>query len=116
MAEGGAKRDWFAPIVADAEAGFGGPLNCFEMMKAMIEAGAAGEHTQRLLDKRFPACFLHLPIALTNTLWLLRTWLSFLLERSNESREPQTSGTKTFAAHLAPSRAALLQCDVLRTS
>ncbi len=43
-AEGGAKRDWFAPIVADAEAGFGGPLNCFEIMKAYIEAGAAGVH------------------------------------------------------------------------
>nr|NUR36726.1 isocitrate lyase [Sphingomonas sp.] len=42
--EGGAKRDWFAPIVADAEAGFGGPLNCFEIMKAYIEAGAAGVH------------------------------------------------------------------------
>jgi isocitrate lyase len=42
--EGGAKRDWFAPIVADAEAGFGGPLNCFEIMKAFIEAGAAGVH------------------------------------------------------------------------
>jgi len=37
-------RDWFAPIVADAEAGFGGPLNCFEIMKAYIEAGAAGVH------------------------------------------------------------------------
>jgi len=35
---------WFAPIVADAEAGFGGPLNAFELMKAMIEAGAAGVH------------------------------------------------------------------------
>ncbi|MFN0178218.1 MAG: isocitrate lyase [Gemmatimonadales bacterium] len=35
---------WFAPIVADAEAGFGGPLNCFELMKGMIEAGAAGVH------------------------------------------------------------------------
>src|SRR5579859_6140704 len=35
---------WYAPIVADAEAGFGGPLNCFEIMKAMIEAGAAGVH------------------------------------------------------------------------
>jgi isocitrate lyase len=35
---------WFAPIVADAEAGFGGPLNVFEIMKAMIEAGAAGVH------------------------------------------------------------------------
>ncbi|MDM8530736.1 isocitrate lyase [Anaerolineales bacterium HSG25] len=36
--------NWFAPIVADAEAGFGGPLNSFELMKAMIEAGAAGVH------------------------------------------------------------------------
>jgi isocitrate lyase len=35
---------WFAPIVADGEAGFGGPLNCFELMKSMIEAGAAGVH------------------------------------------------------------------------
>ena len=35
---------WFAPIVADAEAGFGGPLNAFELMKGMIEAGAAGVH------------------------------------------------------------------------
>jgi len=36
--------DYFAPIIADAEAGFGGPLNSFELMKAMIEAGAAGVH------------------------------------------------------------------------
>jgi isocitrate lyase len=42
--EGGAKRDWFVPILADAEAGFGGPLNCFEIMKAYVEAGAAGVH------------------------------------------------------------------------
>ena len=42
--EGGAKRDWFAPILADAEAGFGGPLNCFEICKAYIEAGVAGVH------------------------------------------------------------------------
>ncbi|MEX0645486.1 MAG: isocitrate lyase [Parvularculaceae bacterium] len=42
--EGGAKRDYFLPIIADAEAGFGGPLNCFEVMKAYIEAGAAGVH------------------------------------------------------------------------
>ncbi|MCC7015136.1 MAG: isocitrate lyase [Planctomycetes bacterium] len=42
--EGGAQRSWFAPIVADAEAGFGGPLNAFELMKLMIEAGAAGVH------------------------------------------------------------------------
>ena len=49
-AEGGAQRDWYAPIVADAEAGFGGPLNCFELMKAMIEAGAAGVHFEDQLS------------------------------------------------------------------
>jgi isocitrate lyase len=43
-AEGDASISWLAPIVADAEAGFGGPLNAFELMKAMIEAGAAGVH------------------------------------------------------------------------
>jgi isocitrate lyase len=43
-AEGHNNIDYFAPIVADAEAGFGGPLNAFELMKAMIEAGAAGVH------------------------------------------------------------------------
>ena len=43
-AEGHGGRPWLAPIVADAEAGFGGPLNAFELMKAMIEAGAAGVH------------------------------------------------------------------------
>jgi malate synthase len=43
-AEGRNGVHWFAPIVADAEAGFGGPLNAFELMKAMIEAGAAGVH------------------------------------------------------------------------
>jgi isocitrate lyase len=43
-AEGKAHHDWLVPIMADAEAGFGGPLNAFELMKAMIEAGAAGVH------------------------------------------------------------------------
>jgi isocitrate lyase len=43
-AEGDDSVDWFAPIIADAEAGFGGPLNAFELMKGMIEAGAAGVH------------------------------------------------------------------------
>ncbi|MDE1941817.1 MAG: isocitrate lyase [Betaproteobacteria bacterium] len=43
-AEGNHSIDWFAPIVADAEAGFGGVLNAHELMKAMIEAGAAGVH------------------------------------------------------------------------
>jgi isocitrate lyase len=42
--EGKFDIDWFAPIVADGEAGFGGPLNVFELTKAMIEAGAAGVH------------------------------------------------------------------------
>ena len=42
--EGKGDIDWFAPIVADAEAGFGGVLNAFELMKAMIDAGAAGVH------------------------------------------------------------------------
>ena len=44
QAEGTGDTYWFAPIVADAEAGFGGPLNVHELMKAMIEAGAAGVH------------------------------------------------------------------------
>ena len=42
--EGNRDREWLVPIVADAEAGFGGPLNAFELMKSMIEAGAAGVH------------------------------------------------------------------------
>ena len=42
--EGNTERHWLVPIVADAEAGFGGPLHAFELMKAMIEAGASGVH------------------------------------------------------------------------
>jgi isocitrate lyase len=42
--EGRNGKNWLAPIVADAEAGFGGPLHAFELMRAMIEAGAAGVH------------------------------------------------------------------------
>jgi len=49
-AEGEVSRDWFAPIVADAEAGFGGPLNAYELMKHMIEAGAAGVHFEDQLS------------------------------------------------------------------
>lgn len=48
--EGKVQRHWFAPIVADAEAGFGGPLNAFELMKSMIEAGAAGVHFEDQLS------------------------------------------------------------------
>ncbi|MFP3472335.1 isocitrate lyase/phosphoenolpyruvate mutase family protein, partial [Micrococcus sp. SIMBA_144] len=42
--------DWFVPIVADAEAGFGGALNVFELMKSMIEAGAAAVHFEDQLS------------------------------------------------------------------
>jgi isocitrate lyase len=44
------QRHWFAPLVADAEAGFGGNLNAFELMKAMIKAGAAGVHFEDQLS------------------------------------------------------------------
>ena len=43
-------HEWFAPIIADAEAGFGGPLNAFELMKSMIEAGASGVHFEDQLS------------------------------------------------------------------
>jgi isocitrate lyase len=49
-AEGDTDTYWLAPIVADAEAGFGGPLNAFELMKAFIEAGAAGVHFEDQLS------------------------------------------------------------------
>ncbi|MCM3240517.1 isocitrate lyase [Heyndrickxia oleronia] len=48
--EGDHSIDWFAPIVADAEAGFGGQLNVFELMKSMIEAGAAAVHFEDQLS------------------------------------------------------------------
>ena len=47
---GQSAREWLVPIVADAEAGFGGPLNAFELMKAMIEAGAAAVHFEDQLS------------------------------------------------------------------
>jgi isocitrate lyase len=49
-AEGDDSVDWYKPIVADAEAGFGGVLNAFELMKQMIEAGAAGVHFEDQLS------------------------------------------------------------------
>jgi isocitrate lyase len=49
-AEGNTTVDWLKPIVADAEAGFGGVLNAFELMKSMIEAGAAGVHFEDQLS------------------------------------------------------------------
>ncbi len=48
--EGRSSIDWYVPIVADAEAGFGGPLNVFELVKALIEAGAAGVHLEDQLS------------------------------------------------------------------
>ncbi len=48
--DGDASIDWLAPIIADAEAGFGGNLNAFELMKAMIRAGAAGVHFEDQLS------------------------------------------------------------------
>lgn len=45
-AEGKSQRRWLVPLMADAEAGFGGPLNAFELMKHMIEAGASGADSQ----------------------------------------------------------------------
>jgi isocitrate lyase len=48
--EGSGDIDWLVPIVADAEAGFGGPLNAFELMKSMIDAGAAGVHFEDQLS------------------------------------------------------------------
>ncbi len=50
FSEGNTDIDWFAPIVADAEAGFGGALNVFELMKSMIEAGASGVHFEDQLS------------------------------------------------------------------
>jgi isocitrate lyase len=56
-ADGKTGTDWYAPIVADAESGFGGTLNAFELMKAMIEAGAAGVHFEDQISsvKKFGA-------------------------------------------------------------
>ena len=48
--EGGFKKDWLVPIIADAEAGFGGNLNAFELMKSMIESGAAAVHFEDQLS------------------------------------------------------------------
>jgi len=48
--EGIQTRDWMVPVIADAEAGFGGPLNAYEMMKSMIESGVAGVHFEDQLS------------------------------------------------------------------
>ena len=75
-AEGNSDVDWFAPIVADGEAGFGGPLNVFELTKAMLEAGAAGpllHEALRLLCQDPPAELkLESPPAILE--WATRHW------------------------------------------
>ncbi|PNH04546.1 Isocitrate lyase [Tetrabaena socialis] len=55
--EGRSDIHWFAPIVADAEAGFGGNLNAYELMKALIEAGAAGVHFEVGLPSGYRAAY-----------------------------------------------------------
>ena len=62
-AEGNDDIDWLKPIVADAEAGFGGVLNAFELMKSMIDAGAAGVHFEDQLHRRKSAAT-----------WVARCW------------------------------------------
>ncbi|HXF73057.1 MAG TPA: isocitrate lyase [Actinomycetota bacterium] len=71
-AEGRADRDWVAPVVADAEAGFGGALNAFELMKAMIEAGAAGVHFEDQLASEKKCGHLGGKV-LVPTSWFVRT-------------------------------------------
>jgi isocitrate lyase len=72
--EGKNDIDYFAPIVADAEAGFGGVLNAFELMKAMIEAGAAGVHFEdQLAAAKLVAARLAADVMGTPTVLLART-------------------------------------------
>ncbi len=71
-AEGRLDRDWVVPIVADAEAGFGGALNAFELMKAMIEAGAAGVHFEDQLASEKKCGHLGGKV-LVPTSWFVRT-------------------------------------------
>ena len=56
VSKSGDNVDWLAPIVADAEAGFGGPLNAYELMQSMIEAGAAGVHWEDQLASEKKCC------------------------------------------------------------
>ncbi len=71
-AEGRAEVDWMAPVVADAEAGFGGPLNAYELMRAMIEAGAAGVHFEDQLASEKKCGHLGGKV-LVPTSWFVRT-------------------------------------------
>jgi len=63
---------WFAPIIADAEAGFGGPLNAFELMKSMIEAGAAGVPSSHFV-RTLVAARLAADVSGTSTILVART-------------------------------------------
>ena len=116
--EGSDDIDWLAPIVADAESGFGGVLNAFELMKAMIEAGAAGVHfedqlasvkkcghmggkvlvptqeaVQKLISARLAADLLGVP-----TVLIARTdseAASLLTSDIDENDKPFTTGERT---------------------
>jgi isocitrate lyase len=70
--EGQTTRYWFAPIVADAEAGFGGPLNAFELTKALIRAGASGVHLEDQLASEKKCGHLGGKV-LVPTSWFIRT-------------------------------------------
>jgi isocitrate lyase len=70
--EGQVTRYWFAPIVADAEAGFGGPLNAFELTKALIRAGASGVHLEDQLASEKKCGHLGGKV-LVPTSWFVRT-------------------------------------------
>ena len=85
---------WMAPIIADAEAGFGGPLNAYELMKAMIEAGAAGVHFEDQLN----AARLAADVEGVDTVLLCRTdaqSAQLLTSDIDERDRPFISGERT---------------------
>ncbi|CAM4886314.1 unnamed protein product [Rotaria socialis] len=103
--EGGVKRDWFVPIVADAEAGFGGPLNCFEIMKAYIEAGAAGVHFEDQLASEKKCGHLGGKVIKSELLLELQILIAFIFENKLQVLIPNS-------AHLRNLNAARLAADV----
>jgi isocitrate lyase len=70
FSEGNSFTDYFLPIVADAEAGFGGPLNAYELMKSMIEAGAAAVHWEDQLSSEKKCGHLHSKVLLPTNVFI----------------------------------------------